>query len=212
LGSREKEDKGEVKVNINRVIHVLVVVIVLIMSLYSYAHAAGSECLAEASRSDTESSVIVGYGTGDVAEGDYEPILLIWRMGWNLKKFFPDLENHTGTISFYVEPQINPVFNRETDIECGVGVGLKYMYPLTDSVGAYIFGSVGPHYISVHTSDQANGFIFSDTLGAGLSFFITGKSAITVEYRRRHMSNAAMVNPNVGIDNNFGTIGYSVFF
>lgn len=198
--------------NTNRILHVLGVVIVLSLFLYSYAHAAGSECLADASRSNTESSVIVGYGTGDVEEGNYEPVLLIWRLGWNLKQFFPSLENHSGTVSFYIEPQINPVFDRETDIEFGVGVGLKYMHPLTDSVGAYLFGSVGPHYISVKTSDQANGFIFSDTVGAGLSFFLTEKSAINVEYRLRHMSNAGIEKPNGGINTHFGTIGYSVFF
>jgi len=199
-------------VNIKKVLPVVSVTVLLIVSVYSYANAAESESLANAGRSNIESSVIVGYGTGSVAEGNYDPVLLIWRMGWNLKKFFPDLENHTGTFSFYIEPQINPVFDRETDIEFGVGVGLKYMHPITDSVGAYLFGSVGPHYISVKTSDQADGFIFADTVGAGLSFFLTEKSAINVEYRLRHMSNAGMEKPNGGIDTHFGTIGYSVFF
>jgi opacity protein-like surface antigen len=64
----------------------------------------------------------------------------------------------------------------------------------------------------VKTSDQANGFIFSDTIGAGLSFFVTEYSAINVEYRLRHMSNAGMEKPNGGIDTHFGTIGYSLFF
>ena len=198
--------------NIKKVLQIVSVAVLLIVSVYSHANAAGSECLANAGRSNTESSVIVGYGTGDVAEGDYEPVLLIWRLGFNLKKFFPSLENHSGTVSYYIEPQINPVFDRETDIEFGVGVGLKYMHPLTDTVGTYLFGSVGPHYISVNTSDQADGFTFSDTVGAGLSFFLTEKSAINVEYRLRHMSNASIVEPNGGIDTHFGTIGYSVFF
>ena len=183
--------------NIKKVLQVVFVTVFLIVSVYSHADAAGSECLVNTGRSNTESSVIVGYGTGDVEEGSYEPVLLIYRLGWNLKKFFPDLEKHTGTLSLYIEPQINPIFNRET---------------LTDSVGAYLFGSVGPHYISVKTSDQANGFIFSDTVGAGLSFFLTEKSAINVEYRLRHMSNAGIESPNGGINTHFGTIGYSVFF
>jgi len=198
--------------NIKKVFSVLCIATVLIASVCSHALATEPESLIIASRSHTESSVIVGYGKGTVAEGDYEPVLLIWHLGMNLKQFFPSLEEHRGTFSAYVEPQINPVFNRETDIEFGVGLGLKYMYPLSDSVGAYLFGSVGPHYISVITSDQANGFIFSDTIGVGLSFFITEKSAITVEYRRRHVSNLGIENPNVGIDNDCGTIGYSVFF
>lgn len=160
----------------------------------------------------TESGFVAGYGTGSVAEGNYEPVLLIWHIGSDLKNFFPVLENHKGTLSAYLEPQFNPVFERETDIEFGIGIGLKYMYPLTDVVSLYIHGSVGPHYISVDTSDQTNGFIFSDTIGAGLSFFLTRESAVNVGYRFRHMSNAGIEKPNGGIDNHFCTIGYSVFF
>ena len=198
--------------NRHRIWSVTVIVMALLLVPYSHGHADGQACLTDVIRSDMESSVIVGYGTGDVEEGNYEPVLLIWRLGMNLKQFFPSLEDHSGTLSAYVEPQINPIFDRETDIEFGVGLGLKYMHSLSDSVGAYLVGSVGPHYISVKTSDQANGFIFSDTIGAGLSFFITEKSAITVEYRLRHMSNAGMAKPHGGINTHFGTVGFSVFF
>lgn len=197
---------------IGRSFNVAIIVAVLMLFFYADSRAAGLESFVKAGRANTESSVIVGYGTGDVEEGNYEPVLLIWRLGWNLKQLFPSLENHGGTVSCYIEPQINPVFDRETDIEFGIGLGLKYMHPLTDSIAAYLFGSVGPHYISVKTSDQANGFIFSDTIGAGLSFFVTEYSAINVEYRLRHMSNAGMEKPNGGIDTHFGTIGYSLFF
>ena len=161
----------------------------------------------------TESGIIIGYGTGDIAEEKhYEPILLIWHLGCDLKRFFPQLEDHQGTLSLYVEPQINPVFNPETDFEIGVGVGLKYMHPVTEKISAYIFGSTGPHYITVKTKEQTNGFIFSDTIGAGISFFLTEKSSLNLEYRYRHISNADLVKPNGGIDTHFGMIGYSVYF
>jgi hypothetical protein len=193
-------------------LHICAAVIVLSLLFHCHASAAGVQSPVTAGRANSESTAIVGYGTGNVTEGNYEPLLLIWRLGWNLKQFFPALENQTGTLSCYIEPQVNPVFDRETDIECGVGLGLKYMHPLTDSVGAYFFVSVGPHYVSVKTSDQVNGFIFSDTIGAGLSFFVTERSSINVEYRLRHMSNADIEQPNAGINTHFGTIGYSVFF
>ncbi|OPX41667.1 MAG: hypothetical protein B1H13_00795 [Desulfobacteraceae bacterium 4484_190.3] len=160
----------------------------------------------------TESGIITGYGTGDVEEGNYEPVLLIWHLGCDLKRFIPELKNYSGTFSVYLEPQINPVFERETDLEFGVGVGLKYLHPVTEEISAYIFGSVGPHYITVQTTDQANGFIFSDTIGAGFSFFLTEKSSLNLGYRFRHMSNAGIKKPNGGINTHFGTIGYSVYF
>jgi hypothetical protein len=160
----------------------------------------------------TESGIIAGYGTGDVKEGNYEPVLLIWHLGCDLKRFIPELRNYSGTFSIYLEPQINPVFERETDLEFGIGVGLKYLHLVTEKISAYIFGSVGPHYITVETRDQANGFIFSNTIGAGFSFFLTEKSSLNLGYRLRHMSNACTRKPNGGINTHFGTIGYSVYF
>jgi hypothetical protein len=86
------------------------------------------------------------------------------------------------------------------------------MYPFTDRLSIYIMGSVGPHYISIVTKDQANGFIFSDVIGTGLYYYLSKDSAINVGYRVRHLSNAGLAEPNGGIDTHFGVIGYSVFF
>jgi hypothetical protein len=116
-----------------------------------------------------EMGVIVGVGSGSIAEGYYNPILLIWHLGCDLKKVYPSLEKYRGTFSAYIEPQINPVFNPNTDVEFGVGVGIKYRYALTDAFSWYMMGSIGPHFITVKTQDQANGFIFSDTIGVGCS-------------------------------------------
>ena len=189
----------------------LIMVIILLSPVYS---AAGTTDVNSCnSRLLTESGIIIGWGTGDIAESKhYEQVLLIWHLGCDLKRFIPELEDHQGTLSLYIEPQINPVFNPETDIEVGVGVGLKYMHPVTEKISAYAFGSTGPHYITVKTNEQANGFIFSDTIGAGIAFFLTEKSSLNLEYRFRHISNAGLVKPNGGIDNHFGTVGYSVFF
>ena len=160
----------------------------------------------------TESGVVVGYGSGNIPEGTYEPILLIWHLSKDLSPYLSSLKGHQGTLSFICEPQVNPAFSPKTDIEFGVGLGLKYMYPITDKISPYVFGSVGPHYISVQTEDQANGFIFADTVGAGLYFKITKNPAINIGYRYRHVSNARLKSPNGGINVQFGTIGYSVFF
>ncbi|MFH1991644.1 MAG: acyloxyacyl hydrolase [Pseudomonadota bacterium] len=160
----------------------------------------------------TESTIIVGYGSGSIAEGSYEPVALIWHFGFDVRRFFPQLENHRGTLSVCLEPKINPVFNPETDLEFGIGAGLKYRYPVTKKVSAYVFGAVGPHFITVKTKDQANGFIFFDDIGAGCSFFLTERSALSLEYRFRHMSNVSIKEPNGGLDVHIGAIGYSLFF
>jgi len=160
----------------------------------------------------TESTIITGYGTRDPAEGYYNYVSLIWHLGIDLKRFFPRLEQHHGLLSGYLEPNINPAFKPETEIEFGIGFGLKYMYPLTRMVSGYIMGSVGPHYITVETADQANGFIFSDIVAAGLTFFLTKTTALDLEYRFRHLSNARLKMPNGGVNSHMVAIGYSMFF
>lgn len=161
----------------------------------------------------SESGVMVGYGYTKVAEGRYKPFLMIWHVGFNLKEFPSGRsDGRKNTLSWYLEPQINPSFSPRTDAEFGVGVGLKYMHHITDRLSAYAMASVGPHWITLQTSDQADGFIFSDTVGMGLSIFVTDKSAINLEFRARHLSNAELAQPNVGIDSLFGVVGYSVFF
>ena len=102
--------------------------------------------------------------------------------------------------------------NPQTDIEFGIGIGLQYLHPIVGNLSVYALGSVGPHYISVVTTKQANGFIFADTIGAGFYYYLTKDSAINIGYRFRHMSNASLAEPNGGIDTNSGVIGYSVFF
>jgi lipid A 3-O-deacylase len=86
------------------------------------------------------------------------------------------------------------------------------MHPLTENISAYMMIAWGTHYIFAVTQKQANGFIFSDTRGAGFSFFLTKKSMVSVGYRWRHLSNADLKSPNRGINNHFGLIGYSILF
>lgn len=195
-----------------KLIALLAVLAILLFGTNAYANGNSPDTSSDGNRLFTESGAILGFGTASIDEGDYQTILLIWHLGIDMKKLFPELENHKGKLSFYLEPQINPVVNPETDIECGIGLGFKYMYPITDRLFPYIMGGTGPHYISVNTKDQADGFTFSDTIGIGFYYFLTENSSINLGYRYRHMSNTGLDAPNGGIDNHFGTIGYSMLF
>ena len=159
-----------------------------------------------------ESGFVAGYGTGGIREGNYEPLLLIWHLAYDLKGYIPALRNHRGILTAVCEPQVNPAFRPRSEVEFGVGFGLKYLYPVTDNLYPYIQGTVGPHYISVQTEDQASGFLFADTIGGGLYYFLSKSTALHAGYRFRHMSNAGLKSPNGGINTHFGTAGISFFF
>ncbi|MDI6615948.1 MAG: acyloxyacyl hydrolase [Syntrophaceae bacterium] len=161
----------------------------------------------------SESGVILGYGEGNISEGKYRPFLMIWHVGFNLKEFSStQSEGRKNALSLFLEPQINPAFSPRTDVEFGVGIGLQYRHYLTERLSAYIMASVGPHWITLQTADQENGFIFADTAGVGVSLLVTEKSSFDLGVRIRHLSNAGIAEPNGGIDTWLGTVGYSVFF
>ena len=196
--------------NLRHFLHPLLLSAFILFANLAYG---GEESLASIKdRLLIETAFITGLGTSKIPECHYQPVLLIYHLGIDLKKYFPKMKDWKGSFSSYLEPQFNPVMDPETDFEFGIGLGVQYTHPLTDRLSAYISGSVGPHYISLVTVDQANGFIFSDTVGGGLYFFLTKKSAINLGYRLRHMSNAGPAKPNHGIDTHFGVIGWSIFF
>jgi opacity protein-like surface antigen len=161
----------------------------------------------------SELGFYTGAGYGEVVEGSYVPIFFIVHMGMDMKRWFPSLQGHRGKLSLFFEPQFGfTAMSQENGVEFGVGLGLKYAYPLGDLYSVYILGSVGPHVMSLKTEDQANGFIFNDTIGVGMEFKISPGSAINIEYRFRHLSNGGIKEPNYGIENLIGLIGYTLYF
>lgn len=116
-----------------------------------------------------------------------------------------------GRFSVYAEGQIVyadiPTGTGEA-FEFGLNMGFRYQQPigpmalLTAAVGS------GPHYITLQTESQAQGFIFSDNFELGLSVLPPGSTyGFNLRARFRHISNAGFKYPNLGIDNLFLILG-----
>ena len=67
-------------------------------------------------------------------------------------------------------------------------------------------------YMTLNTADQSQGFLFADTIGLGLNVSISRGSAIDINYRFRHLSNAGIREPNYGIEHHIGLISCSLFY
>ncbi|MCX7817033.1 MAG: acyloxyacyl hydrolase [Syntrophales bacterium] len=162
----------------------------------------------------TERGFFAGIGRGSLPEGHYVPFLVMGHFGVDLKNFayFDFLKGHRGTLIALIEPHFSYVSQPNTDFECGVGLGLKYMYPLHGNLHGYVLGILGPSYISIVTQEQANGLLFSESFGVGMYVFVGEKCALNIGYRIRHLSNAGFSKPNGGIDVHLAVVGYSVFF
>jgi lipid A 3-O-deacylase len=161
----------------------------------------------------TESGGIVGYGQGNLDQGYYRNVLFIWHLSADLK-YYTGLSEKHGQLSVLIEPQINPVIEPAQNIEFGIGLGLQYMYPVTDNIRPYVIGSVGPHYISTKAEDtgQASGFAIASTIGAGIYYVFDRQWALNLGYRFRHISNADLKAPNGSINTQNVIVGLSLFF
>jgi hypothetical protein len=199
-----------------KVCHGLIALIML-WTVLSHAGIAGSADEKPApvvtqDRFFTEWGFYSGVGEGYVTEGPYRPIFFILHLGVDLKRWIPPLQGHRGTLSLYLEPQVNPSGTPKQNVELGIGVGVKYLYRFGDALGLYGQASVGPHYITLNTVDQAQGFLFANTVGGGVNVFLSPGSALDIGYRLRHLSNAGSRLPNHGINSDILLIGFSLFY
>ena len=141
--------------------------------------------------------------------GGYKPLLIQANLRFPLIK-----NNGVHQATLYVIPQFNPVLSPKTDkflFETGVNLGVAYEFYIPNVAILFFGGSIGPHYINLNTDLQANGFIFSDNVFAGVHQILSPDFMMTYQVKYRHISNAGLQNPNGGIDNFFAGIGISYF-
>jgi hypothetical protein len=140
----------------------------------------------------------------------YKPILIQANFRFPLIK-----NNGLHQATLYVQPQFNPVLPitgyNQFLFETGVNLGIAYEYYIPQKAILFIGGSIGPHYINIETDLQANGFIFSDNLFAGVHQIVDRNWMLTYQVKFRHISNAGLQSPNGGIDNFFAGVGVSYF-
>lgn len=112
----------------------------------------------------------------------------------------------------FVEPQFvlnTPPKSFSSTFESGVNAGFQYVLPISEKSALAIALSAGPHYLSLETTMQAKGFIFSDNIEIGYYQQLGKRIGMSIKPRFRHISNAGFLSPNLGIDNLFLMIGFT---
>ncbi len=99
-----------------------------------------------------------------------------------------------------------------SDWEFGLNFGFLYQQPIFHKLKLTAAIGTGPNYITLNTSRQAHGFIFSDNVELGLVYPFSKMLDINLKVRYRHISNAGFESPNGGIDNLFLIIGVTTHF
>lgn len=87
----------------------------------------------------------------------------------------------------------------------------KYFCIRGNTAFAYDF-NFGFMYFNKHLPEQGSLFNFTEQLGLLWEQGLPGGSAFIIEYKFAHISNAGLFLPNIGINLNTLSIGYSKFF
>jgi Lipid A 3-O-deacylase (PagL) len=103
-------------------------------------------------------------------------------------------------IAIDVLPQVGIVpFDNNTEYEFGLNISFAFGFALTPRDVLSINVGSGPHYITAQLDRQAHGFIFSDNLNFTLRHkFKVIEAGVTAGIR--HISNAGLENPNIGVE------------
>lgn len=121
------------------------------------------------------------------------------------------LKGKKNDLYVYLEPQLVWVHFSPKDKqewEFGSNLGLEYRWNVSGKTALTAAIGAGPHFITVKTRQQHRGFIFSDNFTAGLHQKL-GDSGMNLDLkmRFRHISNANLAKPNIGIDSWFVIAG-----
>jgi hypothetical protein len=156
-----------------------------------------------------------GFAQGKLREqGSYSSIPLMVDFDFNLKPLTKKIGfNPWGLLQFQLEPFIAPVYRPDSNVELGNSFLLKIGFlPEGFKFQPYFKGGLGMVYITQHTREQSTQFNFVEYVGGGIHYLFNKTTALTLEGRYRHLSNAAIKHPNKGITSYFVLIGLSYLF
>jgi hypothetical protein len=155
-----------------------------------------------------------GYNYLRQSQGIYNVVPFFLDFDFDLKPFADKFNIHTpGLLQFVEEPFLNYATRPNNDLEAGNNIAVKYgFFPETSKFQPYIKAGGGIIYITQHVFGQSTQFNFNEYAGLGCHYFISKNTALTAEYRFRHLSNASISIPNSGMNTHFALFGISYRF
>ena len=156
-----------------------------------------------------------GYGRGGNIrrKDDIQEIPFMLDIDLNLKPLLKRANFNLPVLAqFQIEPFINSIYEPVKDnLEGGVAFWFKFgLLPETWKFQPYAKFGAGFDYMSLHTLNESTQFNFISQAAFGMHYFFLKNTALTVEGRYRHLSNAGIKEPNRGINSYFilGGIAY----
>ena len=169
-----------------------------------------------ASRTTGEYGVLTGYGITHKYFGATRSQVQTWDV---IARFGRFLSEEVGRGSWYqgrhellVElPYHMAVDHNGRSMVGGYLLGSWKFTGLKDAA-PYVFAGGGPLYVDLGLPTMGTKLCFSYQGGTGLQYFMSRKSALNVEYRYHHISNAGTAEPNEPLNSSKILFGMSVFY
>lgn len=156
-----------------------------------------------------------GFGFGTHALGSkrhHDLALSAVRLGWMLTGPGAGDRSFRGNLELLGElwggaqlrPRRRSVFGFTPLLRYNFATGGRWV-PFVDAGG-------GGAYTNISAPDLSNGFQFNIQIGAGAHYFLRETSALTLQYRWLHLSNAGLNVPNSGLNSHLVFAGLEQFF
>ena len=190
--------------------HLAVRLLSIVLALFIYCNdASAEEYLAP------RQEVLTGLGFSHIKEkGDYNIVPVFLDFNFDLKKTFQDMGVSTpGIFDFVLEPEIAYAYTPDSNAEIAGNFLLKLGFaPQSWRWQPYCKAGLGVIFLTQHVYGQSTQFNFNEYGGLGSHYFLNPETALTVECRFRHASNAGIKSPNTGINTVFALVGCSLRF
>jgi len=186
----------------------LIIPLILILALHSL-------CSAQENKTLVGIDILTGFGWGKLrAQDNYKLTPLSVAFSFDLKPLVQKIKlNPKSLIHLQVEPFLNTVNDPRSNLETGASFWLKLgLLGEESKLQPYFKIGAGLLYMTQHTREQATQFNFTEQIGVGTHYYFSKNTALTLEGRWRHLSNAGIKHPNQGINTYFVLTGISYKF
>lgn len=163
-----------------------------------------------------EYGVLTGYGTSHIGFGETRHQVQTWdaivRAGFFLSGELGKGSWYQGRHEVLLEIPYHLAVNYGGRSMVGGYVLGHWRFTALDGIVPYVLAGGGPLYVDLGLPTMGSKLCFSYQGGTGVQYFIDRKTALSLEYRYHHISNAGTASPNEPLNSTKVLFGVSVYY
>ena len=162
-----------------------------------------------------ELAITIGGGPGMAILGSTSPhdlSIAAIRYGRTISDVYADDTYREGHWDFAAELFGGAQFSPQVRYVTGVLPMFRYNFTRWEPLVPFFDAGAGVTLTDIEGPDLSGIFQFHEQVGVGAHYLFAERTAITVQYRFMHISNAGIRLPNLGVNANIFSAGITWFF